>query len=157
MPRGFCNTESTFWARVDKSGAPDGCWLWTGEKLPKGYGQFRINWERRLAHRWAWHFSIGPIPDGLCVCHRCDNPPCCNPAHLFLGTKADNLADMVAKGRHPKGRTKWRAKLTDDKVIRIRRFYAKGISGKALASIFNVSRSQISNVVTRQRTWIHVT
>lgn len=88
-----------FWARVEKRG-PDECWPWTGYRDAKGYGQIALN--RRTAegaHRVSWALARGEIPDGIHVLHRCDNPPCCNPAHLFLGTHADNMWDMKAKGR----------------------------------------------------------
>jgi len=90
------------WSKVAKAGA-DECWPWTHGKTLAGYGQTTVNGEKRLAHRLAWELAVGPIPAGLCILHRCDNPPCCNPAHLFLGTKKDNAADAIAKGR-PFGR-----------------------------------------------------
>lgn len=89
-----------FWERVGKS---DGCWEWTGYRAPAGYGQLGRgprNEGLALAHRLSWEFHYGPIPDGLLVCHRCDNPPCVRPDHLFLGTFVDNAQDMVSKGRH---------------------------------------------------------
>lgn len=98
-----------FWKWVDKSGGPDACWPWTGSKV-KGYGQFqRADQSKAKCTRFAWELTNGPIvghvkgdeENEICVCHRCDNPPCCNPAHMFLGKDADNHADMVAKGRHP--------------------------------------------------------
>lgn len=81
-----------FWARVDKSGC---CWVWTGSCNNKGYGRF----DGEYAHRFSWRLLSGPIPDGLNVLHRCDNPPCVRPDHLFLGTVSDNARDMWAKGR----------------------------------------------------------
>lgn len=81
--------------------AKTGCWLWLGSRHPTGYGQFSIKFKKMLAHRYAWSLENGPVPEGLYVCHKCDNPPCCNPAHLFIGTQKDNLADMKAKGRAP--------------------------------------------------------
>lgn len=88
-----------FWDKVDRSGGAAACWLWTGSQKPTGYGQVSLKGRVYLAHRVAWTLTHGAIPDGLGVLHHCDNPPCCNPAHLFLGSQGDNSADMVAKDR----------------------------------------------------------
>ena len=89
--------EERFWAKVDKDGD---CWTWMARRQPRGgYGQFQLDGRTRSAHRVAWTLTNGPIPDGLCVLHRCDNPPCVNPEHLWLGTKAENNQDMTEKGR----------------------------------------------------------
>lgn len=85
-------------ARLLKGAEPGACWVWTGATL-KGYGQIGDAGVVKYAHRVAYELAFGPIPDGLMVCHRCDNPPCCNPDHLFTGTALDNVADMVGKGR----------------------------------------------------------
>ncbi len=92
------NAAARFWAKVD-IGAPDKCWEWQASCNPAGYGGFQFNGRFGKAHRAAWELANGPIPEGICVLHRCDNPPCCNPAHLWLGTYADNHRDAVAKGR----------------------------------------------------------
>lgn len=94
------------WANLNMSD-PDGCWEWLGARLPKGYGFIQgtrwrgedIPYRPLRAHRVAYELAVGLIPDGMYVLHRCDNPPCCNPAHLFVGTAKDNARDMVAKGR----------------------------------------------------------
>lgn len=93
---------NNFWAYVDRGG-PDVCWVWKGSKLPSGYG--RVSWQGKTtyAHRVAHLLAHGAIPAGMCVCHHCDNPPCCNPSHLWLGTQQDNMADRDRKGRTARG------------------------------------------------------
>jgi hypothetical protein len=109
-----------FWAQVDKRG-PNDCWPWRGPRDRKGYGCAYTGRGglSRLAHRFAWTLINGPVPAGLLICHHCDNPPCCNPTHLFSGTILDNARDMVAKGRggEPKGARNGNAKLTREQVI----------------------------------------
>ena len=153
-----------FWANVDRSGTaaaanprPDlgPCWPWQGATL-KGYGQLTMGNHRWLAHRLAWILTNGAIPAELGVLHRCDNPPCCNPAHLFLGTQADNMADAARKGRACKlpeyGEDNPRAKLTWGAVRTIRRRYEAGETMRAIASDYGMSRANIGYVV-RGVTW----
>ena len=98
--------KARFFAKVSR-GAPGECWVWSGGRKDsrQGYGAFGVRdrttgrWRILRAHRVAWLIVNGPIPEGMCVCHRCDNPPCCNPAHLFLGTHSENMRDMANKGR----------------------------------------------------------
>lgn len=91
------DVEDRFWSNVDRTGD---CWIWIGSRLPSGYG--RIG-GRGYAHRVSWALANGPIPAGMCILHRCDNPPCVNPSHLWIGTVADNMHDRDRKGRHRYG------------------------------------------------------
>jgi hypothetical protein len=120
-------------------GATDACWIWTGSRHKFGYGYIRHEGRTLLAHRVSWQLSKGEIPSGLCVLHRCDNPPCVNPAHLFTGDHADNAADKVSKGRE----TAPGAKLTSARVAEI--IAARGsTSQRAIAERFGVSQGTVS-------------
>lgn len=145
-----------FWSRVDKSGGPDACWLWTGS-ITYGYG--RVFWKGTLwgAHRVAWELGMGKkIPEGMYILHHCDNRRCCNPKHLFLGTQKDNMQDAVSKGRAIRGETSGRAKLTADGVREIRKLYEEtAVTRKELAGRFGIGPGAISSVVHR-RTWKHI-
>ncbi len=129
---------------------PSGCWEFQGGRITGGYGTIRKaradgSWGMIAAHRAMWEIQFGPIPDGLMVLHKCDNPPCCNPAHLFLGTQFENISDMFEKGRgyDRAGEGNPRAKLTWEKVRAIRKDdRAQG----AIAAEHGVSRSLISSI-----------
>lgn len=125
-----------------------GCWLWTGYSNPQGYGYVAIGCKTERAHRASYMLFKGPVPQGMCVCHKCDTPGCVNPDHLFLGTKGDNIADMRAKGKGKKDRL-----LSPEAVRFIRRNYgSNGYSQEELAALLNVSQGTISQVV-RRLTW----
>jgi hypothetical protein len=142
--------EQRFGAYVKRG---PGCWEWTSAKNAFGYGVLRVGDGNTLAHRLAWTFARGKIPAGQYVLHRCDNPGCVRPSHLFLGTLADNNADMDAKGRRinspPRGEENGMAKLTAAKVRMIRRSKA---TGAVLAQRLNVTQTTISSV-RRRHAW----
>lgn len=144
--------RDAFWAHVIV-GVPEACWEWQAFVNDRGYGQGTAAGRRFLAHRRAWELTQGcAIPDGLFVCHRCDNPPCCNPAHLFLGTNSDNVADMDAKGRRGIvgfrfGTEHHSSKLDPDQVRAIRRRNVEGARVTDLAREFGVSRGAIQSVI----------
>ena len=142
-----------FWAKVEKK--PGGqCWPWLSMRMKTGYGLFKMPRPRRnvLSHRLAWELAHGAIPSGILVCHRCDNPPCCNPEHLFLGSPADNSRDMVAKGRHSHGERVPSSKLTAEQVRFIRHANRDGLfRQKDLCELFAVSPAQISRIIAGTR------
>ena len=148
--------EVRFWEKVDKRGQND-CWEWQAGRTAAGYGV--IGAARRdqilLAHRISWELHYSPIPDGLHVLHHCDNPPCVNPHHLFLGTAADNAADRLGKGRQARGEQAGNAKLTQEQVMNIRREFCQGSLVIELAQKYNISLSTIRDIRDR-RTWTHL-
>jgi hypothetical protein len=134
----------------------NGCILWNGAICKNGYGYLRDGGVTSLAHRIAWKLLRGPIPDGLFVLHSCDNPPCVNAiSHLFLGTPADNNADMAAKGRSTRGERSAQAKLTEAIVREIREAASRGVTQQRLAEKYSVRSSAISRIVTGKR-WGHI-
>ncbi len=150
--------ESRFLAMVNKDGPVHPtlgtkCWLWMGSTDRLGYGHFNLNGKTTLAHRVALTLFDTPIPRGRLALHRCDNPSCVKPAHLFTGTDADNSADCVSKGRSPHGERNAHAKLTERCVRTIRTIYAEGrTTYQTLARWFDVHHSVIGKIVIR-KTW----
>lgn len=132
---------------------PSGCIEWLAYRMPNGYGTIREagkNSRHLLAHRAAWQLAKGEIPAGMNVLHRCDNPSCVNVDHLFLGTQADNVSDMISKGRQPwKERTPWQ-KLDEADAIRIAELRADGYTQQKIADLFKVSRPLISLLLARK-------
>jgi len=149
-----------FWMKVDRRGENE-CWPWIAGNITKdGYGRFYIGKRRLQAHRVAWVLARGEVPEGKCVCHNCpggDNPACCNPAHLWLGTHTENIADRDKKGRTARlvGEQRASAKLTEYDVRGIRWGYQQGFRQSVLAEAYGVSRSMVSMIVTR-KAWTHV-
>jgi hypothetical protein len=128
-----------------------GCWIWTGARSEQAYGYLTIDGKEVKAHRYSYELHKGPIPDGLDVLHSCDNPPCVNPDHLFLGTGLENLADASAKGRMARGERHYLAKLTEAQVRQVRELYAAGVTQKDLAVRFGTSRGNVGYIVRRER------
>lgn len=148
-----------FFSKIDMTGD---CWEWTGAKSGRGYGHMRLKagGPPVYAHRISYEFFNAPIHKGMCVCHRCDNPSCVNPHHLFEGTRSDNMQDASRKGRLDvdrggKGTENSNVKLTDDDVREIRRLHSEGWSGARLGRKFGVIKENIYHIV-KGRAWRHL-
>lgn len=148
-------TSPAEWLAAKSAPGAGGCLLWVGCANRYGYGQISVGGKKTLTHRLAWSVINGPIPRGLHILHRCDVPSCINPAHLFLGTNADNMADKVAKGRNITGERHGRAKLTDAAVRAIVARLGALDTCANIARDFGVSRETISDIKTG-RTWVHI-
>ncbi len=163
-------TESEFFQKVDKIAGPAECWPWKGAKDRKGYGVTSINGKFFLAHRASYFFSRGSVDAKLKVCHTCDNPPCCNPSHLFQGTSKDNSDDMVSKGRQSRGDSHAQALtpsrkrgednptsvMTDEKVIQLRKLFNETTTTlSALADQFGIGYGTAEKIVNGI-TWKHL-
>lgn len=156
--------QERFWRKVDKSGD---CWLWTSARDRAGYGVFTFaDRHAEKAHRISWRLTHGTIPAGLFVCHHCDQPSCVNPAHLFLGTAADNNADMMRKGRYvpgsrqakslaSRGSNNPRAKVTEEDVLRMRELRAAGWPAVRLAARYGLSKGMVHRILSR-KCWAHI-
>ncbi len=140
------------WRFVNKT---ESCWLWTGALASTGYGQIRLGGSVVLAHRVTFMMENGFIPGSTCVLHRCDVRACVRPDHLFAGTKADNTADMIAKGRVARGEDLPQCKLTKDRVGEIKRMLAAGSRAVDVAKMLGVSQQAVCNI-KQGRIWAWV-
>lgn len=147
-----------FLRKIDFRG-PEDCWLWNAGKDTGGYGKIRvpgsIHGRIRSAHRIAYHIACGPIPEGMFVCHTCDTPACVNPAHLFVGTCAENMRDCTQKGRGNCGSRHGLSKLSDADVREIRKLLAAGTTHQVAADRFGVGPQAISKIKAGLR-WSHL-
>lgn len=165
MPRQYTqSTVEEFIERyLDTSAGQGSCWPWTGDHNRNGYGRAKVGGRKgkwRLATHLVWERENGPVPVGMQLLHRCDNPPCCNPAHLFLGTQADNVADCIAKGRARRGifpgSMSNLASITEADALAIREAYARGgVYQRELGAMYGLQQSGVSAIITG-RTWAHV-
>ncbi len=153
----YCSDYCRFWDNVDIR-KPDECWQWRMHKIYTGYGYFTLKNRPIRTNRISWIFSYGDIPDGLFVLHHCDNPSCCNPNHLFLGTQMDNMHDMISKGHKvvKTGSSNFHAKLSEDDILNIRTMYSNGIYQKDIAKQFGICQQSVSLIVNRIN-WKHIT
>lgn len=132
-----------------------GCHLWEGYRVEDGYGQIKVRGIGKRVHRLAWEVAFGPIPRGLCVCHRCDKPNCINPAHLFLGTNADNVADKVRKGRARGAKCGADHHMATLSEQRARAILADSRTQQEIADNYGVSRSLVG-LIKQGKRWPHL-
>lgn len=151
--------EDRFWNKVNK--VPDGCWEWIAFCDRYGYGRFLLDGKATSAHRISayWHGILPTLQSALYVCHRCDNPKCVNPDHVFVGTPKDNASDMMKKNRHARtsqpGSKHGMSKLTEDDVLKIRLLRATGLTHRKIAEQFGVSSSMVTYILNGKN-WKHI-
>jgi hypothetical protein len=146
------NSSELFWSMVDIR-SDDECWVWTGTRTNKGYGRTFWQGSNRGTHRIAYTLTYGEIGHGLNVLHKCDNPPCCNPNHLFSGTQHENNTDKKNKGRASRliGERNPKARLTWEQVREIRRLHSEGMAQNALAKKFEINTMSICSIVNHKQ------
>ena len=157
MKSRYCSYEERvdyFWSRLEKS---TNCWLYQGFLDKSGYGYHNFCNKKWKAHRQAYFLTHGEFDSNFDVCHTCDNPPCCNPDHLWLGKAYDNIHDMLNKGRHPGvvGERNPRAILTNEIVLQIKQLKKEGLRNRDIANRLNVDQYRVSDIVTG-RSWTHI-
>lgn len=151
----FKTFQERFWEKVWAC-KKSSCWEWTGSTNGGRYGKIKRAGKEISAHRASWEIHFGKIPADIHVCHACDNPLCVNPAHLFLGTCADNHLDKVSKGRQSRGAIHGSAKLSNGAVLNIRRYYGAGaVTQKWLADVYGVTQVLVGKIVRRE-VWRHI-
>jgi hypothetical protein len=144
--------ESTILTRIQPH--ENGCWIWVKKLDKSGYGKISIKGKTLSSHRVSWEiFNKKKVPSGMCVLHKCDNPNCVNPKHLFIGTVHQNVEDMMVKGRQAKGDDIHGSKLTPKQIIRIKRMIRKNYA--LIAEKYGVTTETVSNIA-KQKTWGHV-
>jgi predicted DNA-binding protein (UPF0251 family) len=168
----FAGLYNRFISKVKRTDG-DGCWTWTANTRNGRYGAFHMFDRDVMAHRASWLLHRGEIPDGMCVCHKCDNPICVNPGHLFLGTASDNMRDMSRKGRGgvakgarngkstkpektPRGESAGQSKLTNEQVMALRADgRLSGLSQRKLAEKYGITQATVWNILNGN-TWKHL-
>ena len=155
MPRWTKSVVERFMDKVSMPNGKAGCWPWRGQRRTGGYGFFYLKGRFVSAHRTAWALLVEPVGSGACVLHRCDNPPCVNPAHLFLGTQRDNMRDASQKGRIAHGERNGQSRLTAADVMDIRRRVASGEGVTGLGREYGVSHVSVIRAA-RGSTWAHL-
>jgi len=152
MPRKYTTEEriNAFWNKVAITADDNQCWEWKAMLFPNGYGRMKVGGKDTLAHRIAWMHPNYIIPKGMCVCHSCDNPKCCNPKHLWLGTNQENTADKVSKNRQTMGESVNTCKLSPIQVVEVRLRYASGETNSSkLAREFGISAAGMRLIIKR--------
>jgi len=149
------NKPEDVWKQINRK-SEDECWEWIGKSLSKGYGHLRINNKDCYSHRMVYIETYGSIPEGLCILHTCNNPKCCNPKHLYVGTHADNMEQMSKDGRSNMGEKHPNSRLSNQIIIKIRFLYSTGkYSQKCLGKMVGVSQGQISRIIKKDG-WKHI-